>query len=141
MSRYPEQRVYSLIQKLPIFSHLSKVVMRFLWQVTTVEDYKPGSLVSYGYDKAHFDFIFIVKGLITCKLDQLRFESDLKSQKTSTYVPILKDEYLDIKTVTEKRLKHLRGKVWKDYENHATLRMQIEDNLREESVESLNPKE
>ena len=87
------------------------MVQRFLWQVTSIEDYKAGSLIGYGQDKAHFDFMFVMKGQITCKLDRLQMEGAQahRGRNTSTFVTFSQGEYIDIKTISQKRLKKLSG--------------------------------
>ena len=73
-SAYPSERVLDIISQVPLLSHLSRGVQKFIWQVTRVEDYKPGSLVSYGSDRSQFDLLYVVKGMLTVKLDQVRLD-------------------------------------------------------------------
>ena len=114
------------------------MVQRFLWQGTSIEDYKAGSLVGYGQDKAHFDFMFVMKGQITCKLDRLQMDSTHGSRNSSTFVTFGQGEYIDIKTITSKRLKKLSAEVWKDGELNPNLDMPpLAENSRNTAMNSV----
>ena len=71
---YPDSRVYRDLQKLPIFKQMSKIVSRFLWHSTSREEYRTRTLIANGKIKTDFDFLYVMKGTMSFKLDQVKLD-------------------------------------------------------------------
>lgn len=113
--RYPDRKLFNSLhrQELPFNTNsngLSKVVIKYLWEVASIEEYKSGALISPSSNKSKsdYDFIWVVKGFMQFKLDNLHLNG-VDCAIKSTYVTIQQDEYVDVKTITDKYLKQLKN--------------------------------
>ena len=65
---------------------MSKVVIKLLWKVCTIEEYQPGALVSTGRGRSDFDFLYVLKGSIVFKLDTVEFRGAEDRRVKSVFV-------------------------------------------------------
>ena len=82
--------------------------MKYLWEVSSIEEYRTGTLIEMGKSRQEFDFIFVVKGYLRFKLDNLSLDGVDCSIK-STFVSVQEGEYIDLRTITDKYLKNLKN--------------------------------
>ena len=73
----------------------------------TIEEYQNGALINNGKTEKDFDFIYVLRGCMTFKLDSCSLDGENCSTK-STFITFHKNEYADGKTITDKWLKNLK---------------------------------
>lgn len=105
---YPEVRVYRDLQRCPIFKNMSKIVIRCLFYGTSHEEYRTKGLINNGVGPTDFDFLYVIKGSMKFKLDQVKIDG-IDCQIRSMFLTFVQGEYADLKTITDKRLKSLKA--------------------------------
>ena len=124
---YPENKVYASLNRLPIFANMAKIVLKLLWKSASTEEYRSRALVDNGRAQSEFDFLYVLKGSLQIKLDKVVMDgADHRIQ--STFVEFMQGEFVDSKTITDRRIKPLKNLNFREETNNI-VDIQEQDNI------------
>ena len=99
--KYPNSKVYrQLKQPLPT---MAKAFLKIIWKSATIEEYKPGQLINNGKAQSDTDLLYVLEGSIVYRLEK----TDVTTLSRALFVEFSKSEYVDMKTLSSKRIKTL----------------------------------
>lgn len=82
---------------------MAKAFLKIIWKSATIEEYKPGQLINNGKAQSDTDLLYVLEGSIVYRLEK----TDLTTLSRALFVEFSKSEYIDMKTLSSKRIKTL----------------------------------
>ena len=84
---------------------MAKPFLKTIWKWASIEEYKPGQLISNGKQASDTDLLYVLEGSIVYRLEK----TEVKSFSKTMWIEFNKYEYVDSKTVSSKRMKKLQN--------------------------------
>ena len=93
-------------KNVSVLNNMSRAVRRLLWKKSAViEKYEQDRLIYNGKNSNDIDFLYVLKGSIVYKLES----RESKTFTKNLYLEFQKDEFIDWRTITAKRIKTLKN--------------------------------